>query len=571
MKLKNLSITFVCFLFPCLCYSNVRPSHAVNAGSKSYFISPNESNVNKLWVSDGTSFGTKEAYPNSATMPSFSVTSTTETRNLMIGLNNKVIFKAQNASLGEELWISDGTAAGTFMLKDINSGASGSNIQNFVKLGNKVVFVADDGIHHQELWITDGTTSGTNLIKDLGTDFSVFSPFDDWKVINNKLYFGRKYSLIWPELWVTDGTSSGTKNITTNTGNGIFYPNKFMADGNKVFFLGVDGMNTKYVFVTDDTPAGTFSVAFYFIHTVFSGQVLNNKLLFRHPHPDNGSEMWVSDGTINGTQKLQNANQTNRIVNVSSLYKHQNQVYFTANNLDWGGDLWKSDGTEANTLRVQTGMPYDWVYQPVRSTTSDPQAVSIGNNFFFEGNYYLPNSTELWKSNGTHEGTSKIKTFSGTGLTLSLSSDNAFGSKFHFKLTDNNNNTTSWISDGTESGTLKIEEIQPSLNLSSVQILTHSSSEVFFTANINGNGFELLKTNGVSVSVLTGSCPETIAVTSPSVSNTTYKASSNITGNSSISSQVKVTYQAGSHVVLNPGFEAVSGSIFTAKIAGCLE
>jgi ELWxxDGT repeat protein len=571
MKLKNLSKAFVCFLFPFLCYSNVRPSHAINARSKSYFISPNESNVNKLWVSDGTPSGTKEVYPNSSTMPSFSVTPTTETRNLMIGLDNKAIFKAKSSAAGEELWISDGTAAGTFMLKDINSGASGSNIQNFVKLGNKVVFVADDGIHHQELWITDGTTSGTTLIKDIGSGYSMFSPFDDWKVLNNKLYFGRQHSLIWPELWVTDGTSSGTKNITTETGNGIFYPNHFMADGNKVFFLGVDGLNTKYVYVTDDTPAGTISIATYFLSTVFQGQVLNNKLLFRHPHPDSGSEMWISDGTVNGTKKLQNAGQTNRIINVTSFYKHQNQVYFTANNQDWGGDLWKSDGTEANTSRVQTGMPYDWVYQPVRSTASGPQAVSIGANFFFEGNYYQPNSTELWKSNGTHAGTSKIKTFNGTDLTLSLSSANIFGSKFHFTVTDNSDNSTAWISDGTESGTLKIEEIQPSLNLSSVQILTHSSSDVFFTANINGNGFELLKTNGVSVTVLTGSCPETISVTSPSVSSATHKASSNIIANSSISSPAKVTYQAGNHVVLNPGFEARTGSVFTAKIAGCLE
>ncbi len=289
MKLKFALLSLFYFASPNRAHSNV--SHTVNAGTKTYFINTNSSNISKLWVTSGTKSSTKEAYPDSPTIPVLSITGAT--KDLMIGLNEKVIFKASNSTAGEELWVSDGTPAGTFMLKDINSGPSGSAIQNFMKLGNKAIFLANDGIHEQELWITDGTSAGTNLVKDLGTGYSLFSNTDDWKVLNNKLYFGRQSSLIWPELWVTDGSAAGTKNIKTHEGNGMYNPNKFMAHGNIVYFLAVDGLNTKYIYATDDTQAGTVPIAHYFVSTPVIAQALNNRLFFRHPDPNMGSDMWV--------------------------------------------------------------------------------------------------------------------------------------------------------------------------------------------------------------------------------------------------------------------------------------
>ena len=39
---------------------------------------------------------------------------------------NKLYFSAYDGTNGNELWESDGTAAGTVMVKDINPGADGS-------------------------------------------------------------------------------------------------------------------------------------------------------------------------------------------------------------------------------------------------------------------------------------------------------------------------------------------------------------------------------------------------------------------------------------------------------------
>ena len=77
------------------------------------------------------------------------------------------LFSATDGSRGRELWRSDGTAAGTFLVKDINSGAGESKPYHFTQVGGTVFFVADDGSRGVELWRSDGTAAGTALVKDI--------------------------------------------------------------------------------------------------------------------------------------------------------------------------------------------------------------------------------------------------------------------------------------------------------------------------------------------------------------------------------------------------------------------
>ena len=88
--------------------------------------------------------------------------------------NDKVVFQArQDDATGYELWISDGTSAGTVMLKDIHPGRS-SRPFGFVQINEtQFVFAAKDCESSSEgtlgqswLWISDGTTAGTHLLKD---------------------------------------------------------------------------------------------------------------------------------------------------------------------------------------------------------------------------------------------------------------------------------------------------------------------------------------------------------------------------------------------------------------------
>ena len=80
----------------------------------------------------------------------------------------KTKFTASESTHGEELWVSNGTVAGTKMVKDIFPGETSSGVAWMQRFNDKVVFQAqadvDTGI---ELWISDGTEAGTYMVKDI--------------------------------------------------------------------------------------------------------------------------------------------------------------------------------------------------------------------------------------------------------------------------------------------------------------------------------------------------------------------------------------------------------------------
>ena len=87
-----------------------------------------------------------------------------------------------------KLWQSDGTAAGTTLLDDINPG-SGSSFPSFLAVsGGNLYFVADDGTNGRELWKSDGTTAGT-----LVTIFPTNSYAQRLTDVNGTLYFESQF------------------------------------------------------------------------------------------------------------------------------------------------------------------------------------------------------------------------------------------------------------------------------------------------------------------------------------------------------------------------------------------
>jgi ELWxxDGT repeat protein len=89
--------------------------------------------------------------------------------------------------------VSDGTSAGTFMVKDIFPGSSGSlpnNDDSYFYTKYAFFFIADNGINGTELWKTDGTLAGTAMVSDLypGTISSAVEFFGVAEATNRLLF-----------------------------------------------------------------------------------------------------------------------------------------------------------------------------------------------------------------------------------------------------------------------------------------------------------------------------------------------------------------------------------------------
>jgi ELWxxDGT repeat protein len=208
-----------------------------------YFAGYDVTNLQQLWVSDGTSSGTQLFKVLNSTANSFPT--------VFNIINNKMIFLAENQPSNSELWVSDGTASGTTLLSDINSNPNlSSNPQNFYAIGNKMYFSADDGVHGNELWVTDGTTLGTNLKFDINVGVNSSNPnalFYD----GTQLFMGADSlinDLMVTDLVITPKTYCKVNNGISSSPSEIFKINSKLfvvatgAYGNEIY--SIDTVNT---------------------------------------------------------------------------------------------------------------------------------------------------------------------------------------------------------------------------------------------------------------------------------------------------------------------------------------
>lgn len=168
---------------------------------------------------------------------------------------------------GTELYRTDGTLAGTYMVKDINldpydnqSGTGGSGPTNFTVVGNTLFFTAYDGVsggNGVALWKSDGTESGTTMVKDINPVTDTSSPIYSLAEVNGSLYFRGDDGTHGEEMWISDGTGGGTIMLEDIiSGPTSSEPGSFTYYGNMTFFRATDGINGNELWLTDGTPGG---------------------------------------------------------------------------------------------------------------------------------------------------------------------------------------------------------------------------------------------------------------------------------------------------------------------------
>jgi len=169
-------------------------------------------------------------------------------------------FVADDGVHGSELWVSDGTSAGTRLVVDLNSGpARGAAGMRPVALGGRLLFSGDDGSHGFEPFLTDGTAAGTRLLLDIQPGATGSFPSDFATLSDGRAVFAARAPSPTGDPWITDGTATGTAALQIG-GRAGSNPNWFAATTDGRFFFRAISILARGLHVSDGTSSGTRAV-----------------------------------------------------------------------------------------------------------------------------------------------------------------------------------------------------------------------------------------------------------------------------------------------------------------------
>ncbi len=414
--------------------------------------------------------------------------------------NGGFILTASTATYGTEYWFSDGTDAGTILLKDINPGpGSGTTTTIPVVMNGFCYFVARTASFKWSLWKTNGTTVGTEMVKDLGS-LSIQNPNGQMylTVHNNKIFFAFDDQTIGKgkELWISDGTTAGTVLLKDINSISNSDPSGITAYGNHVYFFTNTSAYGNELWRSDGTDTGTVlfkdikaGIESSFVGGFPSLMVFKNKLFFGANGKDSdGVELWYTDGTPQNTKLFMNINsKLGGASNPGLLFANNNLMFFRASNGNDGLEPWITDGTVSGTKQLMDIYPGS-----NGSTPSSP--VFINNKIVFNA-LSINEGSEAYITDGTPAGTSILKDIiPGTGSSYPFSKV-IHKNTLYFYAVDSTSGTEIWQSDGTPNGTKLALDINPGKKGSNVNSLFSYNNDLYFGATVDKDslGQELYK------------------------------------------------------------------------------
>jgi ELWxxDGT repeat protein len=511
-------------------------------GDRVLFLMTDVAYHNALWISDGTTAGThqlSDVVPGGGNFLS----------SQLAVLNGVAIFSASTPEYGAELWRTDGTAAGTVLVRDIEPGTAGSGARGLITVGNKVFFAATQN-GKGAIWTTDGTAAGTQIVSGADSYVTLSSLLVN---IDGTVWFSAANALNGFEPWKTDGTTAGTRMVANLSKDPApnSDPGALVAAGDQLYFLAddattpVDNSMHRSLFRTDGTSEGTLKL----FHDIGSLEMspVGRSLFFRT------NELWKSDGTpettgpatewlhrFPGTPFIPTAvgDTLLTLVHIGNYYdtelfatklapgspvvdlgvesgggftNYAGRTIFLS-----GKSLFTTDGTRAGT--------YEFARLDKSAQFSNPTPVVRGQFFFVSYSDTL--GVQLWKSDGTFEGTVAVKSIPGLA-NLTAAGGNLFfmsgsqlgvtdgtdagthllpanpetppvaaGDRVVFMASDPANGSEPWVSDGTDAGTRLLRDLVPGALGSDSAYFTAAGPRVYFRAYDDAHGYELWVTDG---------------------------------------------------------------------------
>lgn len=193
-----------------------------------------------------------------------------------------------------QLWTTDGTTDGTKVLNTSTKIIKPKQLFAHLDGGKKVVFMGQDSTHGREPFVSDGTAAGTHIIKDInaGTANSMVTQMGELMIsVKDKAYFTvyKRRGNARIALYETDGTSAGTREVLDNTHT---YTDPTT---NKTYNIQFGGTyyrtDTKNLYVTLQENGGTYKLfkistnqtganALTPVANIADGTILNGVLVF---------------------------------------------------------------------------------------------------------------------------------------------------------------------------------------------------------------------------------------------------------------------------------------------------
>src|SRR5947209_1202761 len=224
--------------------------------------------VDGLWTTNGTAAGTHEitgiANTGAGGIDPLYITP----------FNGNALFNGTDASEHFQLWVTNGAASGTHELTGIaGASASGLDPRYMHVYNNEILFRGNSGVpgnYIPNLWVSDGTAAGTHVVTGIANAYSGgLLPADpDFTNFGGRVLFNGRDAANNIGLWVTDGTGAGTFELAPIAGAAVVgspgsdvQPQYMAVLNNLVLFDGADQQNTPgSLWATNGTAGGTFEI-----------------------------------------------------------------------------------------------------------------------------------------------------------------------------------------------------------------------------------------------------------------------------------------------------------------------
>lgn len=208
--------------------------------------------------------------------------------------NGSVVFVAD-----QTIFRTDLTEAGTVRIAPAVSG-----VEALVQYGDQYFFSGETDSAGRELWVTDGTAAGTRLVVDLvpgaaSSDVSQITvgPNGFWFMADTAAGLG---------LWFSDGTAAGTVRLISTPVVNDIQPELSPAVGERLVYSVYNGRF--FDLLSIGTTAGSDEDLFTSSDTARLGVTVvdDDRHIFLVFSPDGERTLWQTDGSAAGTEALFN-------------------------------------------------------------------------------------------------------------------------------------------------------------------------------------------------------------------------------------------------------------------------